>query len=100
MTHHRCTRCKRESYPRHKHLGGVFCDDCINMIRNIRHRKHSWLGSLWGRFVEKIRQVFRPASVKQDLKTEERKTYVLLKSLESKARKIQSNPQHILPQKH
>ena len=46
MPHHRCTGCKQESYPRHKHLGGVYCEACIRRIRGFIPGKRGWLGSL------------------------------------------------------
>ena len=36
MAHHRCTRCKEESNPRHKYYGGVYCNSCIREIKGYR----------------------------------------------------------------
>ncbi len=46
MNHHRCTRCKQESYPRHKYYGGVFCDSCIQIARGFSPGKGGFFSRL------------------------------------------------------
>ena len=100
MAHHRCTRCKQESYPRYKYEGGVYCDDCINDIRCGFGRRRSWLGSIWDRIVELADIVFKRKSPKHTQRAEERAIRSKYKAMEAKARSIPSNPQQASPQKH
>ena len=100
MAHHRCTRCKQESYPRHKYLGGVYCDSCIHWIRGGGHgHRRSWLGSIWGRFADLFDSVFRPESPKRIERARERVYYARLKATQAKARDIPYNPEAGVPQK-
>lgn len=103
MVHHRCTGCKRESYPRHKYGGGVFCDDCMSSIASHSYikapsRRRSWLGSLWDKIVDHARSFFRPLAPKPESSIESA-SYARLKSMEARARRIPSNPEAGVPQK-
>ena len=103
MTHHRCTRCKQESYPRHKYYGGVYCDDCIHLVQHGAYsgqKSRGWLGSLWDKVVDFATSIFRPRPLKQLVKAQERASYARLKALEFKARSIPPNPQGGSPQKY
>lgn len=102
MAHHRCTRCKRESYPRHKHMGGVYCDDCIRWIRgNVGvGGRRGWFGSLWDRLMEFIATPFRgPQTEEDNRRAIDRVAHTRLKSMEAKARSIPMNPASQQPQK-
>ena len=110
MVHHRCTRCKQESYPRHPYkksgVAGVYCDDCIKIVKfgEVRHHGGGWLGAVRG-FFDRIRGwvhevLGRPVSPKQAIAKKNREVHTRMKVMEAKARKIPSNPTHILPGKH
>lgn len=101
MTHHRCTRCKQESYPRHKYYGGVFCDDCINEIRG-RHfgKKRNVFWRLWDKLCDWVDRTFRPQSETLGRAREERRIHTQLKVMEARARKMPRNPQQTIQQKH
>jgi len=100
MAHHRCTRCKEESYPRHKWHGGVFCDGCIRWIRgSLPHTGgRSWLGSIWDRIVDFATSVFQGKTVKRVRLTEERALHSRLKAMETRARNIPFNSASSVPQ--
>ena len=101
MAHHRCTRCKQESSPRHKWMGGVFCDSCIREIRGYRpHSGRSWLGSLWDRIVDFTALIFRPSLPTHQSKAEAGAVRVQFKTMEARARSIPPNPAGGVPQGH
>jgi len=101
MAHHRCTRCKEESYPRHKYCGGVYCDRCIQWIRGYRPSyRRGWLGSWWERIVDFTTSIFRPESPKHIERARERGFNTRLKAMETRARSIPGNPQSGAPQKY
>ena len=103
MAHHRCTRCKQESYPRHKWMGGVYCDSCIRQIRDgihISNRSRGRLGSLWDKIVAFTRSILHPKLLKRVERTVEQASLARLKSMEVKARRgIPINPAIQQPQK-
>jgi len=105
MVHHRCTRCKQESYPRHKWHGGVFCDDCIRWIRGFRPHmavQHSWLRRLWARIADFASVVVQQKRVKRvsliQAKVENRARQSQYKAVQSRARDIPASAQSALPQ--
>lgn len=97
MAHHRCTGCKRESYPRHKWKGGVYCDDCIRIIRGSGYqpRGFSFFSSIWGKIADLWDSVFRPGklSLKRIKRANEREVHTRLKAMEVRARNIPYDPQ-------
>ena len=103
MAHHRCSRCKQESYPRHKWKGGVYCDGCMWWIKGGRYTRErigrSWWGSLWDRLVEITKRVFRHESPGSTKKVAVEAQNTRFKAVEAKARSIPHNPQAVLPQK-
>lgn len=100
MAHHRCTRCKQESYPRHKYGNGIYCEDCIREIRHgYRPSSGSWLGSLWGKIVGLAQSVFHFESSGRVKRERERASYSRMKTMEARARRIPPDPQSGL-QKH
>ena len=102
MTHHRCTGCKGESYPRHKYKGGVFCDSCIRWIRGFRPHTssgRSWLGALWDRIVDFATSVFQGKKVKRVSLSEEKAAYSRSKAMATRARSVPMNPAIQQPQK-
>lgn len=102
MVHHRCTRCKEESYPRHKHRGGVYCDSCIEIVRGGRGHSffRSFFGSIWDRMVALVETVFRYQSPKRVQKERERASMSHLKAMEHKFRNVPPDPQGGTPGKH
>lgn len=97
---HRCTRCKRESYPRHKYMNSVLCDDCLSWVSGGRgSRGRSWFGSLWERIVDIAQRIFHRESPRQQERLRERASYARLKVMQSRARSIPMNPATMLPQK-
>ena len=102
MAHHRCTRCKQESYPRHKYQGGVYCDDCMRWIKGYRYtgRGRSWIGSIWDRVTDFFGGIFHPESPKHLDRDKERASHARLKAMEAKARNIPYDPQCGVPGKH
>lgn len=102
QVHHRCTRCKEESYPRHKRNGGVFCEHCI---RDLSYRGPRFsLRGLWGRFTGFIAYVYRRFTGKQTPRSIQRQKdkadYTRLKDMEVRARRtIPHNPSQMVPQK-
>ena len=101
MAHHRCTRCKQESYPRHKYQGGVYCDECIRIVRGsgYRVRVQSWLGYVWGKVTGFFGRVLHPGTRRIDMDIE-RASHARLKAMEARARDIPSDPQGGTPGKH
>ena len=108
MAHHRCTRCKQESYPRHKYHGGVYCDSCLSWIRGFRpHHGAGWLGSvfsrvwdIWDRITDFASSIFRHKTIKRVRIAEERADYSRLKvTLAMRSRSIPGNPATGMPQK-
>lgn len=107
MTHHRCTRCKQEAYPRHKYYGGVYCDSCISWIRGFRpHIGTGWLGSIrsiWGSIWDRIADfasfVFQHKTIKRVRIAQEKQSYSLFKAMALRARSIPYNPEGGVPQK-
>lgn len=101
MAHHRCSRCKEESYPRHKYHGGVYCDDCIQEIRG-RHfgTKRNVLFSMWDRFTVWVRRVLRLKQEAPNPVREERRIHTQLKVMEARARKMPVGPQQTITKKH
>lgn len=101
MTHHRCTRCKQESFPRHKWKGGVYCDDCIQAIKG--GGRHSgvfgWVRGLWEKLTVWIDKIFRPQTPKALERVNQRQILSRMKQMEHKARSIPTNPQTMSPQK-
>ena len=102
MANHRCTRCKQDSYTRHKWHGGVYCDSCISYIRGDRPHTggRSWFGSMWDMIVDFATLVFRHKRVKRVCITKGSALRSLFKSMETKARSIPFNPSASVPQKH
>lgn len=99
MAHHRCTRCKEESYPRHKWQGGVYCDDCIRRIRGSIPGRRGWLGSLWGKLVDLVERVFQPESPRVISRQRERAEHARFKARQMMALSIPPNPWSGAPQK-
>jgi len=98
----KCTRCKQdESYPRHKWMGGVFCETCIRWIRGFRpaSRGRSWLGSLWERVSVFLGRVLNPRTKHIDM-DKERAIQTQMKVQKAVARDIPYNPQGGGPGKH
>ena len=99
MTHHRCSRCKEESYPRHKWQDGIFCDACVKVVRGRTTRRGLFRG-LWDKMVDWLRKVvLRQPITKQTIKAQERAIYSKQKTMEAKARKIPVNRAQMSPQK-
>ena len=112
MAHHRCTRCKQESYPRYKYkrsgVAGVYCDSCISWVRGFRpHIDAGWLGSMrsiwgsiWDRITDFASSVFQHKSIKGVRIAEERASYFRLKgAMSMRAKSIPFNPATSIPQK-
>jgi len=103
MAHHRCTRCKQESYPRHKYQGGVYCDGCIRIVRGGfgSFPGFTWLGSIWGKVTGFFGSIFYPGSSPKRLERDrERASYARLKAMEARARDIPLDLQGGTPGKH
>ena len=103
MNHHRCTRCKEESYPRHKYRGGVFCDGCIKITRGFEPGNKGIffkVGRLWGAIGDWFRDILKPEVTIPDSKVAERSRHAELKRLEQYARRLPSNLQGSNPQMH
>ena len=101
MAHHRCTRCKQESYPRHKYQGGVYCDGCIREIRGgvAPSRGLSWFGLLWGRILDFAHSVSGSAeTLKHIERAKERASLARFKVMQAGARSIPANPAGAVPQ--
>ncbi len=86
MAHHRCTRCKQESYPRHKYAGGLFCEDCLKELGRGRRRWYSGFTSIFSRIWEFITAPFRPNTLERQKQKEEKANYHRMKQMESRAR--------------
>ena len=105
MAHHRCTRCKQESYPRHKYHGGVYCDSCLSWIRGFRpHHGPGWLGSIWRSMWDLITDlassIFTHKTIKRVHIADEKASYSRLKgAMTMRARSMPSNPEAGFPQK-
>ncbi len=101
MNHHRCSRCKEESYPRHKHRsGGLLCEPCLRDIGMGRtgFSLGRMLGDLWGMLVDTFNNAFRTANTGRSIDGESVRQ-VHFKAIETKALGIQVNPLKALPQK-
>lgn len=53
MAHHRCTRCKEESAPRHKYVGGLFCESCLRAL-GVHGFRHFSIRGFWSNLWDKI----------------------------------------------
>ncbi len=104
MTHHRCSRCKQESYPRYKRKsGGLLCEDCISRLGG--RGGGGWLGGMFSRFWRGMitfvcRVIGRPLSKKQTIKEQNQIVHHQLKVMEAKARRMPRNLQQTMMQKH
>ena len=96
MNHHRCSRCKEESYPRHKYHGGVFCDGCIKMVKGHRDGGGFFfrVRSLWHRIADWFSDFFIPEGKRPDVEVIERKRHHELKMLEAKMRRLPTARQY------
>lgn len=102
MAHHRCSRCKEESYPRHKHRsGGLLCESCLRDIgiRRIGFSLGRVLGNFWGMLVDTFNSAFRTTHTGRGTDRREIVRQVHFKAMETKALGIQVNPLKALPQK-
>lgn len=105
MAHHRCTRCKEESYPRHKYCGGVFCDGCIRIIRgfrpdSVRRGFFGRLSHIWDKITSFVdRTIHHRHIVRLNIREDSRRVYTQLKVMEVRARSIPPNPATTVPQK-
>ena len=100
MSHHRCTRCKQESYPRHKYYGGVFCDRCISWIRGrgVGHRVNIF-SRFWNFLVDIVQKVIGiKKTPKQIERQRERQIHTRMKVMEAKAREMPRNLSKLSPQ--
>ncbi len=99
MTHHRCSRCKQESYPRNKYkksgVAGVFCDRGISELRGRGYssgffgRLRRKVSDLW----DSIRSIVNKIQGKQPTRHQmiantNRSTHRQLKVMEAKARNM------------
>lgn len=103
MVRHRCSKCKEESYPRHKYHGGVFCDSCIRIIRGFRpdSARRGFFGSIWDMITSLIDKVIHHRhTVKLSVREDSRKVRTQLKAMETRGRGIPPNPEGGDPQKH
>ena len=99
MNHHRCSRCKEESYPRHKWQSGIFCDSCIKIVSGHKTRRGLFRG-LWDKMVDWLRKVvLRKPITRQTVKARERAIYSKQKTMEARARRIPVNRAQMSPQK-
>lgn len=103
MTHHRCTGCKQESNPRHKWMGGVYCDTCIRGIRGYRPDsvRRGLFAGIWDMVTGFIDRVFyHKHTVKLEAREVEKKIHTQMKVMQARARDIPPNPQGGTPGKH
>ncbi len=88
MNHHRCSRCKEESYPRHKYRSGVYCDHCITIARFGQPKRRGGLFSLWDKFRDWVTHIFTAPTSARINKSRDRAVYAQQKTMEARARKI------------
>lgn len=103
MNHHRCTRCKQESYPRHKYASGLFCESCLRELGVHGFRRFSFWKSVGGIFSEVSRWLSSPFRTKKQTKLELKqaasRTKVSFKAAQSRMMRIPGNAAAGVPQK-
>ena len=93
MNHHRCTRCKRESYPRHKYRGGVFCEDCMIEI-GAKVRRRGFFGRIWDSVTDVACSLFGAERSKAaEARAVERQVRARYRHIQKVARSIPRDPQ-------
>ena len=102
MAHHRCTRCKRESYPRHKYAQGLFCEPCLRELRyEIVPRRGFWsiFHDFWNEIVRVANSIFNRKTKRVEFKLATSRNITKFKAVQAKARVIPVDPVTLTPQK-
>ena len=100
MNHHLCTRCKEESYPRHKYGNGVYCEDCIKVVTGWRRPSvFGLISSMWDRVAAGVQKAFGFKSPSREHREKDRAIYQQMKTMQARARNILVDPSTKVPQK-